>query len=62
MSAAPHLIAADFTLAGNVFPFEPTAAGALFLRTKSRGCRKGWVGLWQPRDRYGIRRKRVSDR
>jgi hypothetical protein len=27
MSAVPDLIAADFTLAGNVFPFGPTEVG-----------------------------------
>ena len=43
MSAAPHLIAADFTLAGNVFPFGPTAAGPFSCEQRVEAAAKaGW--------------------
>ena len=43
MSAAPHLIAADFTLTGNVFPFGPTEVGPFSCEQKVEAAAKaGW--------------------
>jgi hypothetical protein len=63
MSAAPHLIAADFTLAGNVFPFGPTAAGPFSCEQRVEAAAKaGWdFGSPVTAMAFGVKESLIAD-